>query len=346
MPSPTNNFSNNFLSATPAPKHHYWLAVIGVLTWLILVGVLLYNRQSIIDWFRLLGYVPPNAVITLANDDTMTPYTRHLFYLNRPQLLTSVTSFRLHCPEDENTIVLGCYHPDQDGIFIYAVTDPTLYGVQQVTAAHEVLHAVYARLTSAQRTQLDNELVAYDRHGLTSPLVKAEVKLYEKTEPNSVYDEMSCTFGTEIADLPAGLNNYYKKYFYNRQAIVAYENHYQGEFASRENIIASDDTQLMSWKADINSLEALLKTLLMSLNAQSASLNGLRISGNIAAYNQGVSTYNSAVDSYNEKVKQIQALISQYNQLVDSRNQVAGQLSVLAGALDTRITETTKPLTP
>ncbi len=351
MPLPTNNKNPAVeppKQATYPPQHitkSHRLFVVIVLVWLAIAAVFVYNLQGIIDWVRLLGYDAPTNVVTLANEDTMTAYTRHLFYLNRPQLLPTVTSFRAKCPENENTIVIGCYHSNQDGIFIYAVTDPTLYGVQQVTAAHEVLHAVYARLSSSERTKLDNELLAYYHHGLTNARVQAEVKLYQKTEPGYVLNEMSCTFGTEIAHLPAALNNYYKKYFTNRQAIVSYEMRYQGEFTAREQAIHKDDAQLRQWESQINALESKMTNELSSLNTQTTSLDSLRSQGNISAYNAAVPAYNAAVDAYNAQVSTVESLVSQYNQLVVSRNKVAGQLTTLASALDTRVKPVAKTAT-
>ena len=330
MLSPTNNNAQT-------PNYHIGLTLI-VLVWLAVVGLLIVNGQSIVDWWRLRGYVPPAAVANLANEDTMTSYTRHLFYLNRPQLLRSVTSFRSYCPENQTNIVLGCYHPDQDGIFIYDVSDPTLAGVQQVTAAHEVLHAIYARLTGSERANLNSELQSYYDHGLSNTLVKAEVKLYQQTEPGSVMDEMSCTFGTEIANLPAPLSAYYNKYFTHRAAIVAYEQEYQGAFSSRQAVVAQDDTQLASLKSQLASTEAQLATSLNALNAQQSNLTNLRNSGDITAYDAGVPSYNSSVDAYNAQVQIAENLVSQYNQLVTARNQVAGQITTLASALDTRVT--------
>jgi hypothetical protein len=335
MLSPTNNNS-------PRRSRHLGLWIVSLL-WLVAVGLLLVNRQSLIDWWRLRGYVPPAAVVQLANEDTMNSYTRHLFYLNRPELLPSVDSFREHCPENENTIVLGCYHPDQEGIFIYNVSDPTLAGVQQVTAAHEVLHAVYARLSNSARATLDGELTNYYQHGLTNPLVKAEVKLYQQTEPGSVMDEMSCTFGTEIANLPAPLEAYYSHYFNHRATIVAYEQQYQAAFSSRQATILQDDSQLNTLKNKITNMEAQLKSTLSTMSAQLANLNSLRSNGSLAAYNQGVPSYNSAIDAYNANVQTVEQLVSQYNQLVAARNQVASQLTTLTSALDTRITPTPQP---
>jgi hypothetical protein len=335
MPSPTNNIP-------PRRSRHIGLAVVLAI-WLVLVALFILNSQRISDWWRLRGYVPPVAVAQLANEDTMTSYTRHLFYLNRPQLLSSVTSFRAHCPEDENTIVLGCYHPGQNGIFIYAVTDPTLSGVQQVTAAHEVLHAAYARLTSSARAQLNAELVNYYKHGLNNPLVKAEVQLYQKTEPGSVMDEMSCTFGTEIATLPPSLNAYYSQYFTDRQAIVAYEQKYQAAFSSRQAIVMQDDAQLANLKSQIDTMEVQMKSSLTNLNSQLNNLVSLRTAQNIPAYNAGVPGYNSDIDAYNANVQTVETLVNQYNQLVAVRNQVAGQVTTLASDLDTRITPVAQP---
>ncbi len=310
---------------------------------LIILSVAALNLQAIEDWLKLRGYQAPTTIAQLADQDTMNSYTRHLFYLNKPQLLGTVNSFRQHCPEDKDTIVLGCYHPGQNGIFIYNVPDPALAGVQQVTAAHEVLHAVYARLSSQDRAALNSQLQAYYEHGLSDPRVQAEVKIYQRTEPTDVMDEMSCTFGTEIASLPAPLEAYYKRFFNNRAVIVAYEKQYEGEFTSRQAAITADDQQLAALKQRIDNRQSALITQLQQINATENQLNNLKAAGQAQAYNDAVPGYNAEVDAYNQGVNSLRVSIGQYNQLVVARNQVAGQLTTLAGALDTRLLpQTTK----
>jgi hypothetical protein len=318
-------------------------AYVFLAAWLAALILIAINRQAIADWWQLRGYVPPPSVISVANEDTMDAYTKHLFYLNRPQFLPTVASFRSVCPENENTIVLGCYHPVEDGIYIYNIADPTLAGVVQVTAAHEVLHAVYARLSPSARTALDNELENYYQHGLTNPLVKAEVKLYQQTEPHSVYDEMSCTFGTEIANLPPALDAYYAQFFNDRATIVAYEQQYQTAFSSRQAMIIQDDTQLSQLKVQISNLENQLRASLTVLNSQLANINSLRPTSTYDDLQSVVAQYNGQVDSYNDSVVSLQGLIGEYNQLVNARNQIAGELTTLDSAIDTRITPTTQP---
>lgn len=322
--------------AVPPPARGRRWHFLGILLVLAIVAAL--NWQAIDDWWRLLGYTPPPVIAQLASQDTMTAYTRHLFYLNRPQLSSSVSAFRQSCPENENTIVLGCYHSGQNGIFIYNVQDPALAGVTQVTAAHEVLHAVYARLSGGQRAKLDTELESFYKNDLKDPRVQAEVKLYQQTEPGSVMDEMSCTFGTEVANLPAALNDYYKTYFTNRGAIVAYEQQYESAFTTRQNTITADDQQLSSVKSQIDNQEATLAAQLSDLNAIQNQLDNLKASGQIPVYNADVPGYNAQVDSYNRGVDSLQNAIAAYNQLVATRNAVATDLTTLDKALDTRLT--------
>jgi hypothetical protein len=303
-----------------------------------LLGLVFLKRQAIDDWFRLLGYTPPQSIQQLASDDTMNSYSRHLFYLNRPQLLSSVASFRSNCPENTNEDVLGCYHSGENGIYIYNVQDPSLQGVAEVTAAHEVLHAIYARLSSSTRSQLDSELESYYLHGLTDTVVKSEIKVYQQTEPNDVYDEMSCTFGTEVAVLPAALNSYYSHYFTNRMAIIAYNDKYRTQFTLRENTINSDDNALATLNQTITNEESHLEVELSQINSEQIKLSGLDNLSHASQYNAAVAVYNTEVNSYDAQVSVLQANIATYNQNVAARNLIAGELTTLDNALNTTLT--------
>lgn len=310
-----------------------------VAIWLVLLGLLIANRESISDWWRLRNYTPPKAIAQLADQDTMTPYARHLFYLNQPSLLSSVNSFRSHCSQNREAIVLGCYHPDENGIYVYNVTDPKLQGVAQVTSAHETLHAIYGRLNDKERSDVNKLLEDYYKNGLTDQQVKDEIEQYKKTEPAAVLDEMHSIFGTEIANLPAPLGTYYKKYFSNRAAIIGYEQQYESEFSSRRATVARDDAQLAAMKSQIDTRQTALTAQLKQINATKDRLDSLRSSGDASAYNAAVPSYNAQVSSYNDAVASLKNLITRYNQLVTARNLVASELNTLDKALDTRLTQ-------
>jgi hypothetical protein len=313
------------------------LGVILLLALLAFPFLVYFNAQALTDWWQLRGYTPPQAVSALASQDTMTNYARHVFYVNHPDLETNSTQFRQDCSENEQTIVLGCYHSNQRGIFVYDVNDARLAGVQQVTAAHEMLHAAYDRLSGSQKADIDKQLQSFYDNGLQDQRVKDTIDAYKKTEPNDLVNEMHSIFGTEVASLPSGLEQYYTKYFTNRQAVVKYAQAYEGEFTSRQAQIAADDDKLDQMKAQIESQESSLNAQLSQINSDRQRLDSLRSSGQIARYNAGVPSFNAEIRAYNAGIEDLRTQISQYNQLVEERNSIAQELTSLDKAIDTRL---------
>ena len=302
----------------------------------VLLGGVFTNRDRLTDWWRLRGYTPSATVVSLADQTTMTPYARHMFYINRPQTFSSIPAFRQNCPENQDTIVLGCYHSGENGIYLYQVPDASLAGVEQVTAAHEMLHAAYGRLSASDRATLDGQLEAYYAHGLTDTQVKAQIKVYQANEPTAMHDEMDSLFGTEIAQLPAPLETYYARYFSDRTKVVAYDQQYQGQFTARQATIAADDARLAADKTIIDSEETSLKAQLAQITADRTRINSYAAGNDTERYNAAVPGFNDEVSAYNADITKLRADSDAYNQLVTERNQIARQLATLDKALDTR----------
>jgi hypothetical protein len=320
MPSPANEYQT---IEKPTPKRHPW-QIVAVLAWIALLILAAFNRQNIYDWWRLRDYQAPAGILTLADEDSMTAYATKIFKVNHPSIQNK-SQFNASCPNDggEQTIVLGCYHSNQAGIFLLSVSDPRLDGVEQVTAAHEMLHAAYDRLSGSERNKVDSMLMDYYNHDLHDQRILNTIAAYKKTEPNAVVNEMHSVFGTEVANLPAPLEQYYQKYFTDRQKITQYAATYEAEFTSRQQQVFQDDAQLATMKAQISSLEATLNDQLNSINSQQSQLNSYKNSGNIGAYNAGVPGYNQLINTYNSEVATLKSLIDNYNALVDTRNSIA-----------------------
>ncbi len=297
----------------------------------------LANLQNIKDWLLLRNYTPPAAVSLLASQDTMTPKATHVFYVNHPQIVEGVTSFRQQCKIAEQTIVLGCYHAGQEGIAIYNVQDARLNGVVQVTASHEMLHAAYERLSGSEKTNVDNMLQDYYKNGLKDQRILDTIDSYKKTEPNDVINEMHSVFGTEVANLPAPLETYYQKYFSNRKVVTGFASVYQSEFASRKNRIDAYDEKLALLKQQIETKEHNLQIRSVNLKSEQQRLDSLRSSGRTEEYNASVPDFNQLVNEYNAGVSDLQTDITNYNNLVTERNALAKDLEGLQEALDTRL---------
>jgi len=319
MRSPTNSYEQ--IKKTPKSSQKWLLGTLLVLVCLGVIG--LVEKRNIQDFFKLYNYHPPAAILNLAKDDTMTPYALKVFKVNHPSIEDKQT-FNVNCPNDggEKTIVLGCYHSDQAGIFLLNVSDSRLYGVQQVTAAHEMLHAAYDRLSTSERKKVDAMLLNYYNHDLTNPRIKQDINLYKQTEPHDVVNEMHSVFGTEIANLPAPLENYYKRYFSDRQKIAAYANQYQAAFTSRQSAVSQDDAELSSMKTQIQNMEADIKSKYSAINTEQNTLNSEK-TNDVSAYNADIGGYNQQVDAYNNEVASLKTVIAQYNSLVTTRNSIA-----------------------
>ncbi len=312
------------------------LFVIAAAAAAILSGILFATglNNALIDWWALHNYTPPANIAALSADTTMTPYATKLFYLNHPQLQSSA-DFNENCPAGgEKTIVLGCYHSRQGGIFIYSVSDKELHGVEQVTAAHEMLHAAYDRLSAKDKKYVNGLLQQYYTTRLRDPTIRTEIAAYQKSEPKDVVNEMHSIFGTEVANLPGPLEQYYRHYFVHRKIVAQFAASYRSAFTKREAIIKQYDAQLRSLKNEINMDESTLQTELSEINSMQSTLDAERSAGDNAAYNRGVAPYNSLVDTYNSLVDQVRYRIYLFNTLVVKRNAIALQENKLARELN------------
>lgn len=330
-------------TTTPLPNNKSPRLLKLIIVFLALLGVLAVvstNRQGIQDWVKLRSYTAPANVAQLADDDTMTAYARRVFYVNEPQI-DGKDIFGPKCPSGtEQTVVLGCYKGGQSGIVLLQVNDPRLQGVEQVTAAHETLHAVYERLSPSKRKQVDAWLNDYFKNQLRDQTVIDQINSYKQTEPKDLTNEMHSIIGSEVGNLPPVLEEYYSQYFANRSVIVGFYDKYQEEFTSRQDKIKQDDVQLSALKAQIDSAETGLKAKADALESQRNQLDALRSSGQIPAYNAGVPGYNAGVNAYNAEVARLRDLIDQYNSLVDERNSIALETQQLTS----EITSDTQPI--
>lgn len=297
-----------------------------------LLVVVALRWQSIFDWWRLRDYTPPAAIAQLATETTMTPKAEHLFYVFHPQLDDRQT-FNQNCPTYEKTIVLGCYVTNK-GIYLYDVQDERLHGVEQVTAAHEMLHVAYQRLGRSERKRVDAMLQeAYAQ--VTDPRIRATIESYQQ-ESADVNNELHSILGTEVATLPPALEEYYRQYFTDRAAVVRYATAYESEFSTRKQQVEAYDAQMAGLKIQIETNQQELDRQAEAIEQERARLEGLLSAQDYAAYNAGVATFNAQVREYNALVSATQDQIDQYNDLVVKRNAIAMEEQDLAKSLDSR----------
>lgn len=284
------------------------------------------RKQDIYDWVRLRNYDPPQRIEQLAFDTTMTNPARRLFYVYHPQL-NGREEFNQNCKGfGEHTIVLGCYVSNY-GIFLFDVDDERLEGVEQVTAAHELLHAAYDRLSMAERERVD-QMVGDAFAKVTDERIQRSIDNYRSRDPSVVPNELHSILATEVRNLPPELEDYYERYFTNRLAIVAYSEKYESVLTKRRNQVASLELQISGLRGEIEQLEQTLAIERDELQ---------RTRGSVTT-NEQASAYNARVAAYNDNIRLLNSLISRHNSLISDYREIALEAQELYQSLDSRPT--------
>lgn len=298
---------------------------------MVAVGYLVVaHRQDIQDWWVLRSYSPPANIAQLADQTSMINFGRNTFYASQPQVEDG-DAFNMHCSNlGEKSVVLGCYSGQK--IYLYNVTDPRLSGVVQVTAAHEMLHAVYERYDASEKSRVD-AMIEAELPKVTDARLQELIAVYAQSEPGQKLNEMHSILGTEYANLSPELQTYYQQFFGDRTKVVALANAYQSAFTQSQARIAALAAQLEALKNQINANSATLDAQEANIQAENQRLNTLRDS-NPSAYNAAVPGYNQQVSAYNGLVVQTRAMIDQYNQLVVEHNNEATAQNSLYGSLN------------
>ncbi len=308
------------------------LAISALLLLSVIVAIM--QRQQLYDWYILRSYEPPSEIVELAEESGMSEYAKRIFFVNRPSIEDSET-FNSYCRQNEYTIVLGCYIGGQSGIHIFEIKDQQLYGIKQVTAAHEMLHAGYDRLSSKERSWI-NELLLRFYDELNDERIRKNVETYRANNPDIVPNELHSILATEVRVLTPELEQYYSRYFTDRLRVVAHSERYEAVFEDLKQQIADYDAELSALRYRIDELESALKTEKEYLEGESNRLDQLAAVRDVAAFNAAVPSFNARLDSYNAEVVRYQQLISEYNATVEKRNEAAYERSSLANSINSK----------
>ncbi len=313
----------------------FWSCVVLIV--LVASGVVVWSRHNeLFDWAAARGYQPSSVVKQLVTDTTMTPYGKRLFYANRP-LVEDKQTFNAHCTDpSEQVAVLGCFTGNRLGIYLYDVTDERLNGIEQVTAAHEMLHQAYQRLDKKEKTRVNGLLQEY--HDLkASQKLKDKIASYRQSEPDQLQNEMHSIFGTEAVDLPAELEEYYRQYFTSRQQVLALHQRYQVEFDQRIAQIEDYDARLETLKVRIEASKKDLDARERDLHQRRQQLDIYLAADRIGEYNTAVPGFNSLVNSYRTLVQATNDMVQEFNHMLAERNALAVQERQLQAAIDSSV---------
>lgn len=285
------------------------------------------------DWYKLLWYQAPPPIVKLAKTTTMTDTGRRLFYVNQPQIETQKSAGNL-CQKSKHTVVLGCYVSGQ-GIFIQSVADPRLEGVMEVTAAHEMLHAAYHRLSLVEQNRLNKQLRAvYAR--LSNGRIKDSIETYQEQDPASVDTELHSILATEVRQLTPELESHYRQYFTDRQQIVVLSEKYEDVFITLRSRAKQLGQQLAARKLTMSQLIEQVDREAAAVEQERLDLQRSIDVNTPGDYNLRVTRFNERVRNYNQIVGELRQQTDTYNQMATEHNSIALEEKSLIESLESK----------
>lgn len=326
------------------PKAKHWSLVGKIIFILFVLSTVLFVyvfRQDIKDRYTVSIFKPNADIESISKDTIMTDSGKFYFYASQPEINSS-DSFNGNCQRKEaNSPILGCYVNKR--IYIYDVkNDPRLLGVKSITAAHEMLHAAWDRLNDGQKQKLGNLLSNAYQRVKTEELVK-RMEYYEREQPGDRIEELHSILGTEFNNLGSELDEYYSRYFGNRNSLIDIYNKYNKIFVdlnkSQELLLDEINKLGNSLKIRIDKYN----TYVDKLNSDVSDLESRRDKVDLSNWSQ-VQEFNSKRDqilarikTLNTELESIQKLQDEYKSLIDEYNKNVLVGNGLTNSLDSTL---------
>lgn len=301
------------------------------------------ERQYVVDAIQYNQYTPTSTVKDIAARAGLTNDARFTFYATRPSVETSQT-FNDHCQRKEaDSPILGCYASDR--IYIFDVSDERLKGIKTVTAAHELLHAEYDRLSDSEKKRLEPLLEAAYKKVADKDL-ETRMQYYDKAEPGQSINELHSILGTEYRNLGPELENYYKKYFTNRETLVTLNAQVKQQFDSLSNEADALVNQIEKLAGTINAdtkeynaeVEA-LNAAVQAFNERAQQSGGFTTQQEFQAARNNLLNQSNALSDFRQ---QIQANIAEYKALLAKLDSINAQSASLNASIDSTLSEAPK----
>lgn len=281
------------------------------------------------------NFTPTAQIASVDERLKLTSRGTDIFYASSP-VVEDQKDFNNNCQSQERTAaILGCYYLNR--IYLYDVHNKELDGTMEVTAAHEMLHAAYARLSIIERPRIDALLKAeYAKIKHNNPTLSETMAYYRQAEPNDLVNELHSILGTTVNQLSPELESYYGQYFDDRQTVVALNQKYVTVFAEVNKQAEELTAKVTALKPEIERELAAYEAARRQLEGEIASFNQRAASGAFtsqAQFNRERSSLLARSSTLNAQRNAVNAKVDEFNGYVDQLN----KLSVRIGELNKSI---------
>lgn len=324
-------------------------ATIVVCALVVATVIAVLNRQLIQDEFAAASFKPTDSIIELKRSLDLTDAGRRVFLASRPTL-DGTQYFNTQCAQVQHGAtghVLGCFVEDR--IHLYNVTDPRVSGIVEVTAAHELLHATFARMRPGDRAALSEKLrKLYEERSREDPDLAQRMEMYSTLPPSAFAAELHSIFGSEQADLPDWLEEHYAQWFADRSAITESYRAYRSVFQGLQNEASSLRGRMSTLRSDIEARKVTYDADVAAHDADLAEFNqrskNREFATNAAAREEISASLKARRAALEQSLNSLQDDINRYNEMRTELEQLAKLSTELEGHLDSALAPiTTRP---
>jgi len=312
-------------------------ATVGGLVIISPIWGMVFGGPSIEDRINALSFQPTSEITSIVNRSGMNDNGRFFFFVGRPEL-NNREKFNINCADvmHEETVVLGCYN---GRIFLFNITDNRIQGIKVVTAVHEMLHVVYARLGIIEQNRID-ELLRHELSITTDESILNLVELYDVTEPGQRWNELHSIFATESAKLSSDLENYYSRFFADRQKVVAENAKYNEVFTAMMKQAEKMEEQLTYLSEEIESRKIKYESRINQLSSDISRFNSCAETAGCFAseylFNVQRNGLLAEQNALNVEADAINALIAEYNRIVTELQALGREVEKLQNNLNSQ----------
>lgn len=304
-----------------------WIAAVLSIA-LVAGAVIAYlHRGEIRDAITASTFSPSKRIVEIQHELDLTPIGERIYLASQPTI-GGREEFSKWCAKVEHSEeghVLGCYSDDR--IRLFEVTDERLTGIVEVTAAHELLHAVFARMSDTERAQISKELRAvYDRRAAEDSAFKERMSVYSQLSAKGFANELHSVLGTEMGDLPKELENHYAKWLGDRAQVVQWYESYRSVFTEITEQVKSLSAELEALRADIEQRNTAYDQAVRQFNADATDFKERNAR---YEFSNNEALFNEIRTSLMQRQKALEATLSEIQADTDRFNIMREQLIAL-----------------
>lgn len=323
-------------------SHNIRVAVSFLISILLLLaaGWVIFNREYVVDQINVWQYEPSADVASISESAHFSDKGEFYFYASNPTI-DAASEFNQHCERQETqTAILGCYANRQ--IYIFNVDNPQLDGIREVTAAHEMLHAVWERMSLDDQKRIGN-LLEEQYEKLNNPALDERMDYYERNQPGERANELHSILATEHTDLGIELEKHFSQFFSDRSKVVELHARYQTVFDSLTNQADELYVQIQAQETELTAKIAAYDTERVAVENEYAALQARRNSvdrtseAEVNEYNSDLASLIVRADALESSRSALLDLQAAYNANVEKYNQLIGVSKKLLNSIDSSV---------